>query len=99
MGKSLGKNICQNASGKNSQKHPDHAKQPATDARKTASKTAKAIGDLIGNNNADKITKVWKTSQQNNSETVTNERDKEMSKERHIFGKERQKITNELRLI
>ena len=52
------KNICQNASGKNSQKHPDHAKQPATDERKTASKTAKAIGDLIGNNNADKITKV-----------------------------------------
>ena len=99
MGKSLGKNICQKASGKNSQKHPDHAKQPATDAHKTASKTAEAIGDLIGNNNADKITKVWKTSQQNNSETVTNERDKEMSKERHIFAKERQKITNELRLI
>ena len=35
-------------------------------------KTTEATGDLIGNKIADKIAKVSKTSQQNNSETVTN---------------------------
>ena len=33
------------------------------------SKTAEATGDLIGNKIADKITRVSKTSPQNNSET------------------------------
>ena len=32
-----------------------------------------------------KITKVSKNSQQNNSEKVTNENDKEISKERYIY--------------
>ena len=40
--------------------------------------TAQATGDLIG----DKIAKITKNSQQNNSETITNERDKEIPKER-----------------
>ena len=46
-----------------------------------------------------KITKVSKNSQQNNSETVTNENDKEIPKERYIFPEERQKIIDNLRLI
>ena len=56
-------------------------KLSATDALETASKiavqkTAEASGDLIGNNIANRITKVSKNSQQNNSKTVTNEHDK-----------------------
>ena len=38
-------------------------------------------------------------SQENNLETVTNEHDKEIPKERYISPKERQKIIDELRLI
>ena len=49
-------------------------KRSTTDALKTASKraiqkTVEATGDLIGNKIADSITKVSKTSLQNNSET------------------------------
>ena len=33
---------------------------------------------------SNKITKVWKNSEQNNSETVTNQNDKEIPKERYI---------------
>ena len=78
-----------NAGGKYSQKLIDHAKPSATDAYKTTServfqKTAEATGDLIGNKIADKITKVSRNSQQNNSKTVTNENDKEIHKERYI---------------
>ena len=65
-------------SGKYSQKLLDHTKQSATDAFKTASqraiqKTAEVTGDFIGNKIADRITKVLKNSEQNNSDTVTNE--------------------------
>ena len=54
-------------------------KTPTTDAFKTVSKraiqkTAEATGDLIGHKTGDKIAKVSKTSLQNNSETVTNEK-------------------------
>ena len=64
-------------SGKYSQKLLDHAEKSATDALKTSSKrviqkTAEATGDLISNKTANKITKLSKNSQQNNSETVTN---------------------------
>ena len=45
-----------------------------------------------------KITKVSKNWQQNNSETVTNEHDKEIPKERYISQEERQEIVDELRL-
>ena len=60
-------------------------KKSATDTLKTSSKriiqrTAEATGDLIGNKIANRITKVSKKSQQNNSETVTNEHDKEIPK-------------------
>ena len=58
----------------------------------------KATGDLIGNKIAGKITKVSRNLQQNNSETVTNEHDKEIHKERYISPEERQEIIDELRL-
>ena len=47
-----------------------------------------ATGDLIGNKIADRITKVSKSLQQNHSETVTNEHDKEIPKERYISAEE-----------
>ena len=81
-----------------------HAKQSATDAFKASSKraiqkTAEATGDFIGNKIANRITKVSKNSQHNNSETVTNEHDKKIPKERYISLEERQKIIDDLRLI
>ena len=54
---------------------------------------------MNGNKIVDKITKVEKNSQQNNSETVTDEYDKEIPTERYISPEERQKIINDLRLI
>ena len=73
MGKNIGQNISKNLGVKCSQNLLDHTKQSATDALKTATeraiqKTAEATGDLIGNKNANRITKVSKTSPQNNSE-------------------------------
>ena len=73
----MGKNISKNFSGKYSIKLRDYAKESATDALKTSSKIvirkkSEANGHLIGNKIDDKVTKVSKTSQQNNSETVTN---------------------------
>ena len=43
--------------------------------------------------------KIAKKSQQNNSETVTNENDKEIPKERCISPEERQKVIDNLRSI
>ena len=54
---------------------------------------------MTGKKIADKITKISKTSQQNNSETVTDEHDKDILKERYIFPEETQKIIDDLRLI
>ena len=53
---------------------------------------------MIGLKIADRITKVSTNSQQNNSETVTNENDKEIPKERYISSEERQDIIDELKL-
>ena len=74
MGKNIDKRTSKNVSSEYSQKLFDHAKQSATDALKTASKRkiqkpAEATGDLIGNKIADEISRVSKTSPQNNSET------------------------------
>ena len=82
----------------------DPAKQSAADAFKTSSKiviqkTTEATGDLIGHKFVNKISKVSKSSPQNNSETITNEHDKEIPKERYISPEERQKIIDDLRLI
>ena len=62
-------------------------------------KTAEVIGDFVDNKIAKKITKVSKKSQQNNSETVKNENDKDIPKERYIFPEERLKIIDYLSLI
>ena len=62
-------------------------------------KTAEPIGDFIGNEITErvaqlydgKITKISKILQQNYSETVTNEHDKEIPKERYVSPEKRQK--------
>ena len=74
IAKNIAKNISKILSGKYSQNFIDHAKESATDARKTTSngvtqKTSEATGDLILNKIPSKISKVSKTSQQNNSKT------------------------------
>ena len=61
-------------------------------------KTAEATRDFIVNKIANKITGVSRNSQQNNSETVTNEHDKEIRKGRYISLEERQKTIDNLRL-
>ena len=61
-------------SGKYSQKHIGHANQSATDASKTSSKTAVQI----------KLQKFQKIYNNINSETVSNDHDKEIPKERYI---------------
>ena len=104
MGKNIGKNICKMLSDKYRQKLLDHAKLSATDVLKTLSKrliqkTAGTTGDLIGNKIANSILKVSRSSPQNNSETITNEHDKETPKERYISPEEKQKIIDDLRSI
>ena len=53
---------------------------------------------MIINKITNKITKVSKNSQQNNSDTVIDEHDKEISKERYISPEKRQEIIDDLRL-
>ena len=89
IGKYIGKNISKTLSGKRNQNLPDHTKKSATDALKTASKRT----------TADKITKVSRTSPQNNLETVKNAHNKEIPKERYISPVEWQKIIDDLWLI
>ena len=101
MGKNIGKNISKISSGKYSLKPLDHAKKSATDGLKTSSKRiiqkgAEGTSDLNGNEVVNKITKVSKNSQENNSERVTNENDKEIPKERYISSEERPKILDNL---
>ena len=84
MSKNIGKNISENLSGKYSQKRFDHTKKSAADAFTTAlekafQKTAKTTGDLLVN----------KILQQNNSETVTNNDDKEIPKNIYLQKKVR----------
>ena len=52
---------------------------------------------MIGNKIANRVTKVSKSPKQNNSETVTNEHDEKIPKERYISPEERQKIIDDLR--
>ena len=103
MGKNIGKNLSKNLSGKYSQKLLDHAKISATDAPKISSfkvtqKNAEGTGELIGKKIANKITKLSKNSQQNNSVTVTNENDNKIPKKIYVSPKEIQEIIDELRL-
>ena len=52
---------------------------------------------MIGNRSADKIMKVLKNLEPNNSETVTNKDDKEIPKERYISPEKTQEIIGDLR--
>ena len=102
-GKNIGQNISKNGSGKYSQKLLNHAKKSATDAFKTAlkraiQKGAAAIGDLIGNKRANKVTKFSKNSKQDNSEIITNEQDKGIPNEIYIFPEKGQEIIDEMRI-
>ena len=92
--KNIGRNIGKNIKGKYSQERLDHGKQSAKNElnialKRAIQKTAQATGDLTGNNTAERISKVSKTSPENNSETVEGEIentgfDKEISKERYV---------------
>ena len=65
MGKNISKIISKRLSGKYSQSFLDHVKQSATDVFKTDSEREiprTAEGNLVGNKNANKITKVSKNS-------------------------------------
>ena len=101
--KNIGKNISKVLSGKYSQKLLDHTKISATDALKTTSKKViqkipEAVRDLIGNKIANRVTKISRSSPQNNSETITNEDDKEIPKEIYTSPEEIKKIIDDLRL-
>ena len=48
-------------------------------------KKKKETGELIGNRNSNKISKISTTSQMNYLKTITNEHDQEIPKERYIF--------------
>ena len=75
-------------------------KKSTTDAIKTASKKAKATGDLTGNKIVDKITSKSKKSKDSPStELHSNEANNEIAKERYISPQERLQIIDELRLI
>ena len=70
----------------------NHAKKSATDALKTSSKrfiqkTAEGSGDFIGNKIANKTMGVSK-----NLETVVNENDQEISKERYMSPQKNKKL-------
>ena len=78
-------------------------KKSATDAIKTVSqraiqKTAEAMGDLVGNKIADKITSISKISTKN---LPAIDEDTELStrRKRYISPEERLQIINELRLV
>ena len=80
------------------QKLLEHDKS-AKDALKPSSKrviqkTVEVTGDWIGNKIDNRITKVSKSLQQNNSETVTNEHNKEIPKEKYVSPEKRQEITD-----
>ena len=66
--------------------------------KKIVPKSAEAIGDLIGNKIADKIT-AKPSKKLQNEEIQSNEVNNEIPKERYISPKERRKIIDELRLI
>ena len=105
--KNMGKNISENLSGQYDpgilaahRKLLDHAKQSATDPLKTSLKrviqeTVEATGDLIGNKITNKIMGVSKSSQQNNSEIVTNEHNKKyLRKDIYLQKKDKKLLMN-----
>ena len=85
MSKNIGKSISKTWSSKYNLL--DNGKQSATDAFKKDAfqKLSEATGDLLCQKIADKTSKASKTLLKNNTETVTNEYDKEISKERYVY--------------
>ena len=69
-----------------------------TALKRSIQRTVKATDILIANKIADKTTEVPKNLQQNNSETVTNEYDKKIPKERYMSSEEKLEMIDELRL-
>ena len=67
--------------------------------KKKKTKTVDETGDLIGNRNDNKVIGVSKTSQQNNPELITKERNQEIFKGRYISPEKRQKVIDDMRLI
>ena len=97
MDKYIVKKVSKYLHGKYSQKLLDHLQQMHLKILQRQLFN-KHTSDLIGNRIADRIKKVSKSSQQNNSERVTNEHDKEIPKKRYISLEKRQEIINDLRL-
>ena len=62
-------------------------------------KTAEATVDLIGDQISNKITKVSRSLPPNNSETITNEHDKEIPKGIYVSPEEIHKIIADLTII
>ena len=94
--------FLKNMSNKYGKKLVDTAKKSASDAIKTASKsaiqkTAEATSDLIGNKIVDKITSVSKKKSNNNND----DDDVKLAthKKRYISPEEKQQIIDELRLV
>ena len=90
---SFAKTMGKNLSNKYCQKLLDTAKKSTTNAIKTASrraikKTAEATDDLIGHKIADKITRVSKKTQ-NNESKAGNASPKDVPKKRYISPEER----------
>ena len=84
MDKKIAKNISKSFSGKYIQKYLDLAKQSAANTFKTASKRAiQKISEATGD--------IF-----GNSETVTNEHEKEIPKERYISWKTKKEIIDDL---
>ena len=85
MSKHIGKSISKTWSSKYNLL--DNGKQYATDAFKKDAfqKLSEATDDLLCQKIADKTSKASKTLPKNNTETVTNEYDKEISKERYVY--------------
>ena len=104
---SFTKNMGKSLSNKYGQKLLDSAKKSTADAMKTASKraiqkTTEATSDLIGNKIADKKTSFSKKKPA--KDLHINDQTKEdveitTHKKRYICPEERQKITDELRLV
>ena len=98
-------NINKNLSVKYSQKLLDDAKQSGTDnalkdaSKRAIQKTAEATSDLIGNKNADKITKVSISSPQNSLETVEVKQKIWNLIEKYRSPEKRQRIVVKPRLI
>ena len=62
-------------------------------------KIAETTSDLIGNKIANKITKVSRSSPQNNSETIANEHAKEIPKDKYMSPGKIHKIIDDVILI